>query len=240
MVFFWLVERYGFWTTRTERRQHECEASWILQLLHKPTIIQSTEWQRTTYSFDIWFERNFDTYNGLNVLPQDKIFCSQTWPEKFQTKPPKTFTSAFIIYLNFSTNNALQMAASLPHPKIVKKHGNKKFKRHHSDRYHRVGESWRKPKGIDSCVRRRFRGTISMPKIGYGSNKKTRFLSPSGHKTFLVSNTSDLDLLLLHTKTYAAEIAHNVSSKKRIDIVEKAKTLGLKVTNPKGRLSLEA
>ncbi len=131
------------------------------------------------------------------------------------------------------------MAASLPHPKIVKKHA-KKFKRHHSDRYHRVGESWRKPKGIDSCVRRRFRGTIRMPKIGYGSNKATRHLSPSGHKVFLVSNVKDLDLLLLHTKTYAAEIAHNVSSRNRVTLVEKARALGVKVTNPSGRLTLEA
>jgi large subunit ribosomal protein L32e len=131
------------------------------------------------------------------------------------------------------------MTASLPHPKIVKKHS-KKFKRHHSDRYARVGESWRKPRGIDSCVRRRFRGTISMPKIGYGSNKKTKHMIASGHKVFLVRNAADLDLLLLHSKTYAAEVAHNVSSRKRLEIVEKAKTLGVKVTNAKARLNLEA
>lgn len=131
------------------------------------------------------------------------------------------------------------MAASLPHPKIVKKH-QKKFKRHHSDRYNRVAENWRKQKGIDSCVRRRFRGTIPQPNIGYGSNRKTRHLMPSGHKAFLVNNVKDLDLLLLHTKTYAAEISHSVSSKNRIDILARAKALGLKVTNPKGRLALEA
>lgn len=131
------------------------------------------------------------------------------------------------------------MAASIPHPKIVKKY-TKKFKRHHSDRYHRVAENWRKQKGIDSCVRRRFRGTIPQPNIGYGSNKKTRHLIPSGHKVYLVSNEKDLDVLLLHTKTYAAEIAHNVSSKNRVGIVSKAKKLGVKVTNPKGRVSLEA
>lgn len=131
------------------------------------------------------------------------------------------------------------MAASLPHPKIVKKFSGK-FKRHHSDRYARVSENWRKQKGIDSCVRRRFRGTIPQPTIGYRSNKKTRHLSPSGHKTFLVNNIKDLDLLLLHTKTYAAEIAHGVSSKNRIPILARAKALGLKVTNPKGRLALEA
>ena len=131
------------------------------------------------------------------------------------------------------------MAQSLPHPKIVKNH-RKEFKRHHSDRYKRLGDEWRKPKGIDSCVRRRFRGTIRMPKIGYGSNKKTRDLIPSGHKVFLVSNVKELDLLLLQTKTHAAEIAHNVSARKRIELVERAKALGVKVTNASARLSLEA
>lgn len=131
------------------------------------------------------------------------------------------------------------MATALPHPKIVKKH-TKKFKRHHSDRYHRVAENWRKQKGIDSVVRRRFRGNIAEPTIGYGSNKKTRGLAPSGHKIFLVKNIKDLDVLMLHTKTYAAEIAHNVSSKNRVEIVAKAKSLGVNVTNPKGRLSLSA
>lgn len=79
-----------------------------------------------------------------------------------------------------------------------------------------------------------------MPKIGYGSNKKTRHLMPSGHKAFVVSNAQELDLLLLHTKTYAAEIAHNVSSRKRLAIVEKAKALGIKVTNAAARLELSA
>jgi ribosomal protein L32E len=43
--------------------------------------------------------------------------------------------------------------------------------------------------------------------IGFGSNKKTRHLMPSGHKAFLVHNTRDVDLLLMHNKTYAAEYA---------------------------------
>jgi len=43
------------------------------------------------------------------------------------------------------------MAVPLEKPKVVKKR-TKKFKRHHTDRYLRVKESWRRPKGIDSCV----------------------------------------------------------------------------------------
>jgi hypothetical protein len=41
--------------------------------------------------------------------------------------------------------------------------------------------------------------------IGFGSNKKTRHMMPSGHKAFLVSNTNDVELLLMHNRTYAAE-----------------------------------
>ncbi|KAI5299063.1 60S ribosomal protein L32 [Ascosphaera atra] len=130
------------------------------------------------------------------------------------------------------------MVAAKSHVPIVKKH-KKTFRRHQSDRFKCVPESWRKPKGIDNCVRRRFRGTAAMPKIGYGSNKKTRHMIPSGHKIFLVKNPKDVELLLMHNRTYAAEIAHAVSSKKRVDIISKAKALGVKITNPKGRVTTE-
>merc|ERR1711939_1167256 len=73
--------------------------------------------------------------------------------------------------------------------KIVKKrtHG---FKRHQADRYKGLAkkDSWRKPKGIDSRVRRRFKGQLPMPKIGYGSNAKTRHVLPNGYKEFVVNN----------------------------------------------------
>ncbi|KAI5457737.1 ribosomal protein L32e [Mariannaea sp. PMI_226] len=130
------------------------------------------------------------------------------------------------------------MVSAKKHVPIVKKR-TKRFARHQSDRFKCVDPSWRKPKGIDSRVRRRFRGTISMPKIGYGSNKKTKFLTPSGHKALLVSNVKDVELLLMHNRTYAAEIAHNVSSRKRIDIIGRAKQLGVKVTNPKAKVTTE-
>ncbi|WWD17620.1 60S ribosomal protein L32 [Kwoniella shandongensis] len=127
------------------------------------------------------------------------------------------------------------MPAHIP---IVKKR-TKVFKRHQSDRYHGVKESWRKPKGIDNRVRRRFKGQLPMPKIGYGSNKKTKHLLPSGHKELLVHNLSELELLLMHSGKYAASIAHGVSSKKRIEIIARAKVLGVKVTNAAAKLRTE-
>lgn len=111
--------------------------------------------------------------------------------------------------------------------------------RHQSDRFMRVDPSWRKPKGIDNRVRRRFRGTLAMPSIGYGSNKKTKYMMPSGHKAFLVNNVNDVELLLMHNRTFAAEIAHGVSSRKRVDIIARAKQLGVKVTNAKAKVTTE-
>ncbi|ORX94781.1 ribosomal protein L32e [Basidiobolus meristosporus CBS 931.73] len=127
------------------------------------------------------------------------------------------------------------MVSSVNKITIVKKR-TKHFKRHQSDRYKTVKESWRKPKGIDNRVRRRFKGQIPMPKIGYGSNQKTRHLMPNGFKKFVVASPRELEVLLMQNRTYAAEIAHNVSSKNRIAIVERAQQLNVKVTNANARL----
>ncbi|XP_031638836.1 60S ribosomal protein L32 [Contarinia nasturtii] len=120
-------------------------------------------------------------------------------------------------------------------PKIVKKR-TKKFIRHQSDRYAKLSPKWRKPKGIDNRVRRRFKGQYLMPNIGYGSNKSTRHMLPNGFKKFLVHNVRELEVLMMQNRVYSAEIAHNVSSKKRKDIVERAKQLSIRLTNPNGRL----
>ncbi|KAI1643403.1 60S ribosomal protein L32, partial [Daldinia loculata] len=96
------------------------------------------------------------------------------------------------------------MVAAKKHVPIVKKR-TKSFNRHQSDRFKCLSSSWRKPKGIDNRVRRRFRGNTAMPSIGFGSNKKTRHLTPSGHKAFLVNNIKDVELLLMHNRTFAAE-----------------------------------
>merc|ERR1711915_769666 len=105
--------------------------------------------------------------------------------------------------------------------RVIIKKRRKKFIHHQSERYDKVKPSWRKPKGIDSRVRRRFKVQYLMPSIGYGSNAKTRHMMPDGFKKFLVHNVKELELLIMLKGTHAAEIAHNVSSRKRKDIVER-------------------
>ncbi|XP_064338321.1 large ribosomal subunit protein eL32-like [Camelus dromedarius] len=132
------------------------------------------------------------------------------------------------------------MAALRPlvKPKTVKKR-TKKFIRHQSDQYVKIKRNWRKPRGIDNRVRRRFKGQILMPRIGYGSNKKTQHMLPSGFRKFLVHSVKELEVLLTYNKSYSAEIAHNVSSKNCKAFVERAAQLAIRVTCPNARLHSE-
>jgi len=128
------------------------------------------------------------------------------------------------------------MVTPLKKFKIVKKR-TKRFMRHQADMFKRISYgSWRRPKGIDSRVRRRFKGNLPMVKIGYGTNAKHRHILPNGFLKFRVNNVKELELLMMHNRKYAAEIAHSVSVRKRKEIIRRASQLFIKVTNANARL----
>ena len=116
--------------------------------------------------------------------------------------------------------------------RIVKKRTNT-FDRFECHRYHRITRHWRRPRGIDCPVRRKFRGYARTPKAGYGSNKKTRHLLPNYKKKYLVHNMKELECLLMIKDQYCAEIARQVGAPLRIQLLKKAKEMGISITNEK-------
>jgi large subunit ribosomal protein L32e len=106
-----------------------------------------------------------------------------------------------------------------------------KFKRQESWRYKRLATNWRKPKGIDNKMRLQVSGVPALVKIGYRGPKASRGLHPSGYVDNLVHNVNEL--LKLNKDKDAARIAHTVGKKKRLEIISKAESIGIKVLNGK-------
>lgn len=104
------------------------------------------------------------------------------------------------------------------------------FIRQESWRYVRVDERWRKPRGIDSKMRKEVKGWPAKVKIGYRGPKAARGLHPSAHREVLVHNLNDLSKV--DPKTEAIRIAHTVGAKKRAEILRRAKEMGIYVLNP--------
>ncbi|ELQ76656.1 60S ribosomal protein L32 [Trachipleistophora hominis] len=116
----------------------------------------------------------------------------------------------------------------------------KTFNRFKSDRFKRVKPSWRHPRGIDNRVRRKFRGTISMPNKGFKTASVIKNLTPDGYRKVMVSNVRELEALKSLNTYYCAEIRHGVGAKKRIEIVSKADEYNIVVTNRTGKLVEDA
>ena len=120
--------------------------------------------------------------------------------------------------------------------KKIKKR-NKQFTKHEYEDYpHKLSKNWRRPRGIDSRVRRQFRSNKPLVKIGYGTNKKHKHVLANGFKKFLIRNLKDIELLLMNNRVYCGELASNLSGRKREQIVKRAKELSVRITNYKGKL----
>ncbi|MEM2760102.1 MAG: 50S ribosomal protein L32e [Nitrososphaerales archaeon] len=103
------------------------------------------------------------------------------------------------------------------------------FVRQESWRYKRVKPNWRKPKGIDSKMRKQKKGWPRIVKIGYRGPRVSRYLHPSGYYDKLVHNVNELSNL--DSNKDAARIAATVGKRKRKEIIERAKSLNIKVLN---------
>jgi len=110
------------------------------------------------------------------------------------------------------------------------------FARFESWRFVRLGNKWRRPKGIDNHMRLQNRGWPKIVKPGYGGPKAVKGLHPSGYEEVMVYNVGDLSLI--DVETQAARIGGSVGTKKRVEILTQALDQGIKVLNPGKALEL--
>ncbi len=106
-----------------------------------------------------------------------------------------------------------------------------KFSRQEWFRHDKLdGDTWRRPKGIQSKARKNLRYRSPNASIGYRGCKEARGLHPSGFREVLVHRVGDLEDV--DPEKQAVRIAHGVGMRKRIDIEKKAEELEVRVLNP--------
>ena len=103
------------------------------------------------------------------------------------------------------------------------------FKRQEWFRYSKLGESWRRPKGIHSKMKRNLKRRPAVVDIGFRGPAEVRGLHPSGFEEVLVYNVEGLEGI--DPKAQAVRIGGTVGTKKRIVIQERADELGIRVLN---------
>ena len=103
------------------------------------------------------------------------------------------------------------------------------FKRQEWFRYSKLGECWRRPKGIHSKMKRNLKRRPPVVDIGFRGPAEVRGLHPSGFEEVLVYNVDGLENI--DPKVQAVRIGGTVGTKKRIVIQERADELGIRVLN---------
>ncbi len=94
----------------------------------------------------------------------------------------------------------------------------------------RLKDTWRKPKGLHNKKRQYILGKGEMARPGYGSPTAVKGLHPSGFIEVLLDRIQDVDNI--DPNTQAIRIARTVGQRKRLEILKKAKSMGLKILNP--------
>ncbi|MFH1316101.1 MAG: 50S ribosomal protein L32e [Candidatus Woesearchaeota archaeon] len=109
-----------------------------------------------------------------------------------------------------------------------------KFTRQDNHKKPKLGDKWRKPKGIDSKMRLKLKGYKKSPSKGYKSPKAVKGLSKEGLKKILVYTINDIDRI--NNKEEGIIISKRVGNKKRIEIIKKANEKKINVLNIKNPL----
>ncbi|HDJ27296.1 MAG TPA: 50S ribosomal protein L32e [Aciduliprofundum sp.] len=103
------------------------------------------------------------------------------------------------------------------------------FRRQEWFRYKRLGEKWRRPRGLHSKMRKRKKYRPPVVEVGYRGPRLVRGLHPSGFREVLVHRPEDLEGL--DPSRVAVRIASSVGGRKREKIIARADELGIRVLN---------
>lgn len=127
--------------------------------------------------------------------------------------------------LDEETKKLLALRYEMSHDRIA-------FLRQEWFRFPRLGEKWRRPRGMHSKMRRHIQYRPNVVSIGYRGPAKVRGLHPSGFQEVMVWNTDQLDKV--DPKVQAVRVGGSVGFKKRQAIEKKADELGIRVLNRTG------
>ncbi len=104
------------------------------------------------------------------------------------------------------------------------------FKRTDHQKKKKLDDNWRRPRGLQSKLRKRIAAKGAVVQVGYGSPRAVRGLHPSGFEEVLVRNPRDVQSV--DPLCQAARIARTVGVRKRQIIEEAADGLGIRILNP--------
>jgi len=103
------------------------------------------------------------------------------------------------------------------------------FRCHDSHKKARLGDSWRKPRGLHNKLRQQVSAKGALVRPGYGSPQAVRGYHPSGFPELLVHCLGDLK----GAEGHAVRIAGTVGMRKRVKIEAAAREMKLKILNAK-------
>src|SRR3989338_7584328 len=95
----------------------------------------------------------------------------------------------------------------------------------------RLKIKWRKPRGLDSKIRRKLNGRAKPVSQGYRSPKNVRGLHKSGLQQSIIRTTKDMDKP--SPKENCLVISSSLGKRKRVEILKKAKEENFQVVNIK-------
>jgi large subunit ribosomal protein L32e len=116
---------------------------------------------------------------------------------------------------------------------LRKKMKNKKptFLRQDAHKKKRLGEGWRRPKGMHSKMRLRHRDKRTRPEPGFGSPKAVYGLSKEGLQYVNIATVKEVGSI--DKQKQGIVISSSVGKKNRIQIIKKALELNIKILNLK-------